>query len=437
VKSTQQKIQSYLQRFVERCDGLWIVGFSGGADSVALVHVLSNMGVRLHLFHMNYGLRGEESEEDMAFCQRFATEQGLPLAVVRAEDVQSNWKEKRNLQEAARDLRYQCMKQLANELGASWMAVAHHQADQAETILHQFVRGGHLAALRGMPEQRDQLIRPFLHVPKELIEDYVQELELPFRTDSSNANTKYTRNKIRHELMDALRELNPDIVSSVAERAPYFAEMEQMMLAETNAALSSMAHQDTLDLSWFQNYPYKRVLLWQWLKPHGFGPHAVDAALQLLHSETGACVKSNTHELWREREALVLRPQLQTAFQETLLFPGNIGEELNVALSMRLIDVRDVDFSNKKAIYLDMTKIAWPICLRTWRTGDRIVPFGMNGSQKVSDALTQAKVPSSERATALVLCDNQEETIWVLGHKVSNLFRVDNQTHEVLEISMK
>jgi tRNA(Ile)-lysidine synthase len=426
-----------VQRFVERYHGLWVVGFSGGSDSVALAHLLSNMGVRLHLFHMNYGLRGEESEEDMAFCQRFAAEHQLPLVVVRAEEVQENWKEKRNVQEAARDLRYQCMKQLANELGASWMAVAHHQSDQAETILHQFVRGGHLAALRGMPEQREQLIRPFLQVPKALIDAYVKEQNLSFRTDSSNTNTKYTRNKIRHELMDALRELNSDVVASLSERAPYFAEMEQMMLAETNAVLAAMPQHDNMDMEWLATYPYKRVLLWQWLKPYGFGPQSVDAALHLMESNTGASIQSHTHVLWRERDALVLRALEEDPSRETLFFAHHIGEELHEAITMHVVDVHEMDFSQKNTIYVDLLKVSWPICLRTWRVGDRIVPFGMQGSQKVSDVLTQAKVPTSERAAALVLCDAQENVVWVLGHKVSNLFRVDEGSKEVLKIKMK
>jgi tRNA(Ile)-lysidine synthase len=437
VKVTEHKIRSLLQRFVERYAGVWVVGFSGGPDSVALVHVLSKMGVSLHLFHMNYGLRGEESEEDMAFCQRFAAEHQLPLVIVRAEEVQENWKEKRNLQEAARDLRYQCMKQLTADIGASWMAVAHHETDQAETILHQFVRGGHLAALRGMPEVRDLLLRPFLQVPKELIDAYLSEHELPFRTDSSNSNTKYTRNKIRHELMSSLRELNQDIVSSLAVRASYFAELEQMMLAETNAALSAIGQSNSIDLDWLENYPYKRVLLWQWLKPHGFGPDAVDAALQLLHSSTGVCVKSSAHALWRERRALVLRPEDKPIQQEAFFFPSNIGNEPNNGLSMGVADVHSMDFSDKRTIYVDMNKISWPICLRTWRIGDRIVPFGMEGSQKVSDVLTQAKVPSHKRSECLVLCDNQEKLLWVVGYKVSNLFRVDERTEEVLEIKVK
>lgn len=432
-----KQIQVLVQRFVECYKGLWLVGFSGGSDSVALVHVLQSLNVPMHLLHVNYQLRGEESEEDMRFCEAFATQFHLPITVVMANKYSPDWQQHGNLQEEARNLRYQAMDETAARVKAEWIAVAHHQSDQAETILHQFIRGGHLAALRGMPECRDKLIRPFLNVPKHLIETYLLEHKLTFRSDSSNANTKYTRNKIRHEVLEALQEVNADVVSSLAGRASYFAEVERMMLAETESIFSQLPNRMELEVAWLEAYPYKRVLLWQWLKPHGFGPSAVEEALGLLHSATGARISSASHTLWRERGTLLLKEKSADLHGDVLLYETDLDVHGAAPISVKRSSVQAMDFSDSTKIFVDMAKVVWPMCLRPWKVGDRIVPFGMTGSQLVSDVLTQAKVPSAKRAETLVLCDAEQKVLWVVGLKTSNLFRVGSTTQDVMEIKMK
>ena len=208
-----------------------VVAVSGGADSVALLAALRPSG-KLVVAHLNHRLRGEDSDADERFVRELADGWGLPCRVGQLDTAREATGE--NLEAFARAARYRWFAEVALEVGAGWIATGHHADDQAETVLHRLIRGTGLQGLRGIaPIRRDgavPVVRPLLAVPRAAIMDYLAEIGQPYRTDASNADPRFTRNRIRQELLPLLRTFHADVVAALgrtaAQAEEFYAEQQ-------------------------------------------------------------------------------------------------------------------------------------------------------------------------------------------------------------------
>jgi len=205
-------------------DSPGIVAVSGGPDSVALMRSLHEVGCgSLTLAHVNHRLRGEESDADELFVRDLATQLGCDVRALSLDTQADIATRGENLEAGARRIRYEWFESLAGELGATWIATGHTADDQAETLLHRLIRGTGLQGLRGIAETRDVshycIVRPLLNVSRADVIAYLASHSQEFRTDSSNADRRFTRNRIRHELMPMLTSMNPEVVASLGELA--------------------------------------------------------------------------------------------------------------------------------------------------------------------------------------------------------------------------
>jgi tRNA(Ile)-lysidine synthase len=210
------------------------VAVSGGADSVALALALRecpNLGP-LTIAHVNHQLRGTESDQDQQFVVELARQLTCDIRVEAIDVAARAAKNRANLEATARQLRYQWFDQLAEECQASWIATGHTANDQAETVLHRIIRGTGLQGLRGIAPQRGRILRPMLAVTRNEILDFLQERHQPYRTDSSNADPRFTRNRIRAELLPLLESFNPNIIRGLGRLASQaedvFAEQHEL-----------------------------------------------------------------------------------------------------------------------------------------------------------------------------------------------------------------
>ena len=213
-------------------DGV-VVGLSGGPDSVFLLYALytlqGRMGFTLRAVHVHHGIRGAEADRDEAFSEKLCAKLDIPFQAVHVAAPAYAAQHGLSLEEAARILRYEALEAARQQLGqtrAAWIAVAHHLDDQAETVLHNLVRGAGLRGLAGMENRRNHVIRPLLSIKREDILKWLKQYDIPYVTDSTNADLHYTRNRIRSTVLPELREINPEASAHIAHSAALLREAD-------------------------------------------------------------------------------------------------------------------------------------------------------------------------------------------------------------------
>lgn len=414
-------------------DELLLVAVSGGVDSMVLVHLLWRSGYRFHIAHVNFGLRGNESDDDERFVIEYAQQHHISYHVHRASPHDFK-QDKTSIQEDARRLRYRWLHELKQEIGAGAIVLAHHMDDQSETILHQFLRGGMLAALRGMHARQDDLVRPLLAFSKKEILAYAHKHRVAWREDSSNHTTVYTRNYLRHEVIPALQKVNPDIQSSLAERASIFAEIEQLVDQTTQGLLNKMIQRspgsESIRTDDVAQSPYRQLLLWKWLSPVGFSAAQIQEVLNILSAQSGAYVENSTHRVLKDRGALILysKPHGQVADELIADLPFSVSH-ISIAFSTR----EEVRFNQRHVQFMDAAKIKFPLTLRVWKEGDKWQPLGLRGTQKISDLLVGQKVSLADKPNVRLLQD-ADGTIIATRWRISERAKLEENSEQILRV---
>jgi tRNA(Ile)-lysidine synthase len=423
------------------CDVI-IVAYSGGADSSLLLRLLSDLakkeGISLCAAHVNHMIRGEAADEDMRFCEKECKRLGVKLHT-KAVDVPALAKKRGvGLEECARDVRYAFFEELRTTMGAQAIAVAHHRDDNNETLLLNLVRGTGLRGLTGMKWKNGHIVRPLLGVSRQEIVDFLKEKEQPYVTDSTNAETLYKRNKIRHELLPLLRELNPAVDEALATTIAHLAEAELLYDEHLKACyddglLLSTPEGICIDLNKLKSCTALSTLLHEALKDYGFNPATVADILAHLDAQSGTLFESADHlaVIHQGRLHVERRPE---AFPETELpLSGEVqlpnGRRLCVRRCLRS-ELTEIPRSANTAC-LDADKLCGGLSCRRVTEGDRFKPFGMKGSKLVSDYLTDRKRSRLEKMKALAVCDEQG-IVWLVNERPSVDHAVTPETQHVL-----
>ena len=248
-----------------------ILGLSGGADSVCLFHVLNvcreKYGIELFAVHVNHGIRGMQAKEDQEFVEKLCASYQVPLTVITEDVPQIAKKEKKSLEEAGRMVRYQAFRKLQKEIGADYIAVAHHKNDQAETVLHNLCRGSGVAGLVGMQTEREGIIRPLLCVEREEIEEYLKTKGQPYQIDSTNLDNVYMRNKWRNQIIPLMsKEVNAQTVSHIADTASIMGEVadfiEKCGMRAWNTMIETKEETIVLDL---EKWSQEHIVIQKWI----------------------------------------------------------------------------------------------------------------------------------------------------------------------------
>ena len=429
---------------------LSIVALSGGADSVALLLGLLHMEQPLVAAHCNFHLRGEESDADEAFVRQLCEERGVKLYVEHF-DTEAYAKQQRiSIEMAARELRYDFFEKLRQQLGADTIVVAHHRDDNVETLLLNLVRGSGLKGLCAMQPQNGFIVRPMLNIPRTEIEIFLKEAHQPFRTDSTNTDTAFKRNKIRHEILPLLRELNPSIDRTLAETITRLNEAQSLLQSAPSSSPSSprplrslprslrsdSIAAPSLPLASLQSSPAPQTLIFNYLSPYGFTPSQCRTIAQECSERVGAMYESAEYLCVRDREALIVgkRPP----FVEHLEIPIEEGEiTLPNGATLRLHRCKRAALpeipKSPNIACLDLAKIAFPLFVRTPQEGARFAPFGMKGTQLISDYLTNRKRTRLEKLSTLLLCDAQGP-LWLINERPDRRVAITETTEDVLVV---
>ena len=415
----KQKVRHYIEHFalIEKGDKV-VVALSGGADSVALLCVLLQLGYPCIAAHCNFHLRGEESDRDEAFVRTLCEKMQVELHVNQFDTQAEARTEGISIEMAARKLRYNWFEQLRQQTGCQRIAVAHHQDDSVETFLLNLIRGTGIKGLRGIQPRNGFIIRPLLCVNRDYITDYLQHLGQSFVTDSTNLQADFTRNKIRLELLPLMEQINPSVSQSILQTAAHLAEVHHIYIKEMEAGKNRVTDAAGINIERLMQEPAPQSLLHEIISPLGFNSTQIEDIMHTLKGQSGKVFESQYYRLVKDRTHLLI---------ETIEAPTPpILEQEELPYSPNFIIPKDKDTA-----CLDADKLREALTIRLCQQGDWFIPFGMKGKKLVSDFLTDLKKSVSQKASQYVLCSGNN-IIWVIGERIDNRFHVDNQTKRVI-----
>lgn len=447
-----------------------IAGVSGGADSVCLLRALAGyreqVPFTLFVVHVEHGIRGEESLADAAFVKGLCETLAVPF-YMEAVDVTAYAREHRmTVEEAGRSVRYDCFEKLRKELGAERIAVAHNQNDQAETVLWNLVRGSGLKGLGGIRPVRDRIIRPLLFLGRPEIETILKDLGQPWRTDRTNLETDYTRNRLRREILPQLeKNLNHQALQHIAQAAMRLQEAQQYIekQAEKSARGSIEIRKDGSVLLLLDAYERQEELLQKELLKRALeevsegngrkdiGSVHLQQLAELAEKDCGretqlpggirAVRENGCIHFWKcaaprqkgkeknaEDEICSVEPGMDAVLE---------GRRIKTAVfenSPRLLS--EIQQENKCTKWISYDTIYSNVCLRTRRSGDYLIVNAQGGRKKLKDYLIDQKIPKEEREKLWLLADGSH-ILWVVGWRISEAAKVKQDTQKVLKIQIE
>ncbi|WP_294956721.1 tRNA lysidine(34) synthetase TilS [uncultured Flavobacterium sp.] len=432
------KFQNHIvSRFPFLAEKKLFLAVSGGLDSMVLLHLLSQLPYEIAVLHCNFQLRGVESFGDQEFIQDYCSQNNIPIFTTHFDTEAFAKDYKLSTQVAARELRYSWFYELLEEENFDYILTAHHADDNLETFIINLTRGTGLEGLTGIPEQNDKIIRPLLPFSREEILKYAEENKIEWREDSSNASTKYLRNKIRHNLVPVLKEINPNFLDAFQKTQSFLQESKEMVEDASIIVYQQVAKEEGddihFDLNQLKKLPNYKSYLYQWLKEFGFS--AWNDIYDLVEGQSGKQVLSEEFRLLKNRETLILSPFSETSEKDEYEI-GENDTDVNFPLKMSLCNVGHTTFGSNKVIFVDSDKIRYPLILRKWKEGDVFQPFGMNGkSKKVSKLFKDEKLSLIEKEKTWILCSD-DQIVWVVGMRQDERFKIENATNKILKIEL-
>ena len=421
-----------------------LLAVSGGADSVVMAHLFKELECSISIAHVNFRLRGDESDEDERFVRELAHQLNIPVHVKLVDTKAFAYEHHLSTQVAARDLRYAFFDELCQENGYTRVALGHHLDDQVETFFINLMRRSGLKGLGGMPLARDKFIRPLLFARRSEIEQYARHQGIAFRNDSSNDGDLYLRNKIRHHLVPPLEANLPGFSEALASGMNLLkedAELIQQVVAEKKQSLFELKGEENhIPVSELKKLHPLYSWLYYLLIEFGFNSEVLQAATEaILNSESGKLFGSHTHRLVVDRSEVIIVPLAQNQGAQAILIDVDQTEvQFPVHLLLEVMENSPrltLQVSNNMALF-DRDKLHFPLLLRPWQQGDRFVPFGMKGSKLVSDFLIDQKISVVEKEHVFVLVSD-DEIIWVVGHRAGGHSSVTEKTLKVLRVSCR
>lgn len=419
------KFQTYIQSFIEKYPAShYFLAVSGGHDSMLLLDVCRRNSLPITVLHVNYQLRGEESDGDQAFIETYCRLHSIPIHVHRV-DLKEKLVSGGNLQQLARKERYDFFEAHLNQRTASFLLVAQHQDDQIETFWLQLFRGSGLSGLQGILEKNRRILRPLLPFSRSELSGLSNEVNLSWREDSSNESTKYLRNLFRLKLIPALEEEIPTLRDSIQRIQGVLQSNLKENQAEIDALTEGILKNRTIALDEInQISDFKLVEVLKKLSVPAFFAKKIP---ELVQSEAGKKLSWKINDgpfqaIVKERDSL--------SFVSTNPIPLPTP-----TFRAKFITELPSEFV-KNTLFLDQSKIVGKLYVRPWTKGDRMQPIGLSGSKLISDILKDDHVPANEKQEKFVMCDD-EKIICCIGHRIDRRSIAHNESKLIIRIEIQ
>ncbi len=416
---------------------LVIAAVSGGKDSVLLAHLLKSSGFNFAIAHCNFQLRGAEANRDQDFTSNLARQLQVPFFLTEFNTADFAAENHISVQMAARKLRYEWFEKISSEQNYEVIALAHHQNDAVETILLNLTRGTGIAGMHGILPKNGKLVRPMLFLSKENIDEICTEENLNFVEDSSNASTKYARNKIRLEVVPKLKEINPNLEKTFEQNLERFRQLEQLLENQLqqlrDTSFIRQKSETRIKISALKNLHPQQLLLFGLLRGFNFSEQVVADLLLSLEKQPGKIFESPSHQLVLDREEIIIYPKKERGAEI-----AEIGENQNEVnfqgFKLKLLhdETPLIVKNNPMATSVDAAKLIFPLTVRNWQTGDSFFPMGMGHQQKLSDFFVHQKVPLHQKSLIPVLVNGNHEIVWIAGFRLDDRYKISSGTKKVV-----
>ncbi len=464
-KQLFERFVTTIDRYGMVCDGdRVVVSLSGGADSIALLHLMldlrSMFDIDICAAHLNHCLRGKEANEDERFVKDLCRRLEVRCVTAKIDITKKVRAEKKNIEAAAREARLSFLKDAARKLKATKIAVGHTMNDQAENVIFRLIRGSGPRGLSSMKPVQGNIIRPLLWIEREKIDAYLHTMNIPFRFDSSNSDLRFTRNRIRHVLLPTLkREFNPQIIPALARTAE--------LLSDEDSFLDSLAAEILVKDSDIQDK--KMTLSAELIRsiPPALARRVLRCAVRMVRGELKETSFGNVEKILalimkRASGKTVLLPShtrvtittqkivitagipsahVRKAIQKRLNIEGTTEiDQGRVLIKATIVTAQEFRESlkegGKRKAFLDLKKTGKALSVRNVAQGDSFRPLNAPGRKKVSDFFIDRKVPKAEREDTLVVT-SKGKIAWLMGYEIDNRFKVDTGTRHILVLDLK
>ena len=411
-----------------------LLAVSGGIDSMVLMRLCIEMKMDISVAHCNFSLRGDESDADEDFVKSQTDKLQIPIFIKKFDTKKIAEKEKSSIQVVARNLRYEWFNTLLINNDYDYILTAHHLDDSLETFLINFTRGSGLNGLTGIPQQNVSIVRPLLPFSRTEIEIFANENKVEWREDSSNASDKYLRNKLRHDVIPMLKELNPSLLHSF-ENTISNLQQAQSLVDDASRIVYRKVVTDTnfqkrINLTELIQLPNYNAYLYQWLEPLGFSDW--ESINDLATAQSGKQIHSQNHTLLKDRNFLIVFPK-QESEKTTLFLIEKDQNEVKFPLKISFCNVDDISNQATNTIFVDEDKLQFPLVIRKWQEGDWFYPHGLNGKKKLSKFFKDEKYSLLDKSEAWLLCSNNQ-IVWIIGDRQDDRFKVTETTTKILKI---
>jgi tRNA(Ile)-lysidine synthase len=419
-----------------------LLAVSGGIDSMVMAHLFHQQGYNIGIAHCNFSLRAMESDKDEELVSQFANDHNIPFFSTRFETKTFAKENRLSIQMAARDLRYKWFEEIRMKNGYDLIAVAHNLNDNIETLLINLIRGTGLAGMSGIKPSSNRIIRPLLFATRHDILTFRNQYKIVFREDKSNADTKYTRNKIRHLVIPVLKEINPSIELTLNETSVRFSGFNEIVsgfMSQLRERISEKKEQFiTFDISQLKTYLHNKAILFELFKPFGITNALLIDLIKVIEGKTGGQIITETHRIIKNRKELIvleeeIRNEIPFTINDELSFNSFPG--ISSAKNIRISETYEIP-SDPHVACIDSQKVTFPMTIRKWRAGDYFYPLGMKQKKKLSDYFIDKKYSRIDKENIFIL-ESDGKIVWIIGDRIDNRFRITGSTKKGLLIKSK
>ncbi|HQS23282.1 MAG: tRNA lysidine(34) synthetase TilS [Sphingobacteriia bacterium 24-36-13] len=428
-----------------------LLALSGGIDSTVLAHLLHQSKIEFIAAHVNYQLRGEESNRDENFIVSLCTSLQIPLLVKRIDTKKYMSEKQLSVQVAAREIRYNWFDEIRlNDITLSnaWVATAHHANDSVETSMMHFFRGTGIEGLKGISaiHQSKKILRPLLPFFRSQIELYAEDNGISFIVDSSNLTNQYTRNFLRNSIIPELEKVIPSVQENIFQNTQRFSEVTILYKQAVHQQLKKMLEQKGNEwhipvLKWKKVNPIQTIT-WEIIEPFGFSAAQISEVIKLLDGTNSSFINSPSHRIIKNRQWMIIAPTAQNESNHIVI--EGIGKTLFIEgeLTISSHDIADVsneltkinlDTKQLSIEWLDAHAIKFPLLLRQWAVGDYFYPLGMSKKKKVAKFLIDSRLSKTDKEKIWVL-ESNKKIIAIIGLRIDNRFRYTAATKQLLKI---
>jgi len=453
MKKLEQKIIKFIdeKNLIAKNDKI-LVALSGGPDSVLLLHFLNKYSRRFQIkigaAHINHKIRGKEADLDEKFCRDLTGKLNIDFYSARKNVNHFALKNKLSLEEAGRTIRYRILESIRKKYKYNKIATAHNCSDNAETVLLNLIKGTGIKGISGIPEKRNNIIRPILSLTKNEILEYLEVQNIPYRIDATNIDADYDRNFIRHKIIPEIKKrMNPaleDTLFNSSEVFRNYSGLIEKLLKKDYAKIvhfiENILHFDISGIKALDNELtgdiFKSAVERNFSSQITFNDFK--KFLALLNKQTGSTedLSQGLMAVKERDEVLIVNNSGQKKFNTVKIREGE-----KIKFDGRTLYIRKCKNSaelnkNKNTEYISGDNLEEIFILRTWLPGDRFFPLGFEGSKKISDFLNDQKIPAYLKKNQLVLT-NKNRIVWILGLRLDDRFKIINKTKKVLQLCLK